>query len=123
MRQITFRMLQVYGKDRDWMNYRINKEVTAHHIVKREDGGKLEWDNIALLIPTSHEYLHIIEYKDEMTYKIINKLFKSINEQMREPTLKQRQMMEYLLMGFECEYSKEINAKGRLLIKEKYLKR
>ena len=51
-KQITKEMLHIYKplSDMDWMNYKlVRKDLTAHHILKREDGGKLEQCNIALL--------------------------------------------------------------------------
>lgn len=45
-------MLQIYKplSDMDWMNYRlVRKDLTAHHILKKEAGGRLEQSNIALL--------------------------------------------------------------------------
>lgn len=108
----------------DWMNYKlVKKDLTYHHIVKREDGGKQEIDNGALLMPIAHQYLHIIEYKDIKTYNAINKIFKFINEQQYEPTLDQRQIIEYLLRQFEEEHKADINSKGKLLIKYEYKNR
>ena len=59
----------------DWMNYRlVRKDLTFHHILKREDGGKPIIPNGALLMPVAHQYLHLIEYKDIETYNAIYKL-------------------------------------------------
>jgi hypothetical protein len=52
MKKITRDMLKIYKpySGLDWMNYKIiRKDMTAHHILKKEDGGKLEQCNIALL--------------------------------------------------------------------------
>lgn len=52
MKQITREMLKIYQplSNMDWMNYRlVRKDLTAHHILKKEDGGRLEQSNIALL--------------------------------------------------------------------------
>lgn len=126
MKQITRNMLKIYKpiSNMDWMNYKlVKKDLTYHHIVKREDGGKQEIDNGALLMPIAHQYLHIIEYKDIKTYNAINKIFKFINEQQYEPTLDQRQIIEYLLRQFEEEHKADINSKGKLLIKYEYKNR
>ena len=77
MKQITRDMLKIYKpySEMDWLNYKIvRNDMTAHHILKKEHGGKLEMDNIALLLSVSHSYLHIIEYKDLETYIAINKI-------------------------------------------------
>lgn len=97
--------------------------MTAHHIVKKEDGGLLRIDNIAPLMDVSHSYLHIIEYKDYKTYKHINEIFKLVNRQGYEPTLEQREIIEYLLTQFEKKHIEDTNSKGKRLIREKYLER
>lgn len=117
-------MLKVYKSDLDWMNYRlVKKDITQHHIVKREHGGKLEWSNIALLMPVAHQYLHLIECKDYETYVALNKVFKMINTQMEPPTKAQRELVEYLLSEFERIHRWDKGSKGKLLIQRKYLTR
>lgn len=119
-------MLKIYKpySNMDWMNYKIvRKDMTAHHIVKRENGGLLRIDNIAPLMNVAHNYLHIIEYKDMETYNAINKMFKYVNSQKYEPTLEQRQIIEYFLQQFEKKHIEDVNAKGELLIKRKYMDR
>lgn len=127
MKNITREMLKIYKplSNMDWMNYKIvrKEEMTAHHIVKREDFGKLEKTNIALLISLSHQYLHIIEYKDINTYIAINKMFEIINKQGHEPSYEQREIIEYLLQDFEYKHKEDKNSKGKLLIKPEYTKR
>ena len=125
MKQVI-EMLSIYKplSGKDWMNYKlIKKDVTFHHIIKKEDGGKREVDNGALLMPVSHQYLHIIEYKDINTYISINNIFRIINSQLHEPTTEQREIIEFLLRRFECEHIEDINSKGKLLIKKQYLNR
>lgn len=126
MKAITRQMLSIYKpiSGLDWMNYvLIKKDMTAHHIIKREDGGKLEIPNIALLMPVSHQYLHLIECKDMGTYIALNKVFKVVNNQGYEPTKEQRQLIECLLREFEDIHRWDIGSKGKILIKEKYLQR
>lgn len=74
-------------------------------------------------MPVSHQYLHLIEYKDIETYIAINKIFKYINQQMYEPTLEQREIIEYLLQEFEVIHKNDKNSKGKTLIQRKYLQR
>ena len=126
MKHITKEMLKIYKpySDMDWLNYKLVKnDITSHHIIKKEHGGKLVLSNIALLCSISHNYLHIIECKDIETYNAINKMFKYINQQKYEPTLEQREILEYFLRQFEKEHKNDINAKGEKLIKQKYLDR
>lgn len=116
-------MLHIYKpvSNLDWMNYKLVKnQVTYHHILKREDGGKKEIENGALLMPVAHQYLHLIECKDLETYHTLNKLFKIINNQMAEPNKEQREIIEYLLQEFEVQHRNDKNSKGKSLIKHKY---
>lgn len=126
MRKITRQMLKIYKpySELDWMNYKLVKNnVTAHHIIKKCDGGKLVQENIALLMPVSHEYLHLIECKDIRTYEMINKMFRIINDQQHEPTIEERNVIEFMLWQFETQHKYDKNAKGKQLIKYKYLER
>lgn len=126
MKKITSEMLKIYKpySNMDWLNYKIiRSDMTAHHIVKKEHGGLLKIDNLAPLRSVSHSYLHIIEFKDIETYNAINKMFKYINQQRYEPTLEQREIIEYFLRQFETEHIRDKNSKGDLLIKHKYLDR
>ena len=128
MKQITREMLHIYKplSNMDWMNYRlVRKDLTFHHIVKRENGGKQEINNGCLLMPVAlaHQYLHLIEYKDIETYNAINKIFRYVNEQEYEPTREQREIIEYLLREFEKVHKNDKNAKGKNLIQYKYKKR
>ena len=127
MKSITREMLKVYKpySHLDWMNYKIvrKEDITFHHIEKRTNGGVLTIDNGALLLPTPHQYLHLIECKDIDTYIALNKMFKYINNQKCEPTKEQREMIGYLLSDFEKVHRWDKGSKGKLLIKHKYLDR
>lgn len=126
MTEITKEMLKIYKpySNMDWMNYKlVRTDLTFHHIVKRENGGKREIENGALLIPVAHQYLHLIEYKDKETYNAINKIFYYINQQRYEPTQEQREIIEYLLQEFEKVHKNDKNSKGKSIIQYKYRQR
>lgn len=126
MNKITQEMLKIYKpiSHLDWMNYHlVRKDVTFHHIQKHENGGKRTIENGALLMPLSHQYLHLIECKEIELYKILNRLFKIVNEQKYEPTREQRQLVESLLREFEELHKWDKNSKGKLVLQRKYLKR
>ena len=97
--------------------------MTFHHIKKKCDGGKEEIDNGALLMKESHQYLHIIEFKDIETYIAINKIFEYINKQKAEPLREQREIIEFLLRKFEEEHKEDKNSKGKVLVKKNYMNR
>lgn len=126
MDSIKKEMLKIYKpiSNLDWMNYKlVKKDITYHHIVKKEHGGLKTIDNGALLMPSGHEYLHLIEFKDIDIYIAINKIFRFINDQHFEPTREQREIIEYLLQKFEKEHKEDKTSKGKQLIKYKYLER
>lgn len=127
MKNITREMLKIYVpfSNLDWMNYKIirKQELTYHHIQKRCDGGKETIWNGALLIPLSHQYLHLIENKELKTYIAINEIFRFINSQRKEPTVDQRQIIEYLLKEFEEKHKLDKTSKNKILIKYEYIDR
>lgn len=126
MNKITKEMLHIYKpiSNLDWMNYKlVRNQLTFHHIEKRENGGKKDISNGALLMPTPHQYLHLIECKDIKTYIALNKMFKVINSQLSEPNQEQREIIEYLLQDFEYHHRNDKNSKGKTLIQKKYKER
>lgn len=127
MRGITVEMLKIYRpiSNLDWMNYAIvrRKDMTFHHITKVEHGGREIINNGALLLPTPHQYLHLIECKEYRTYKALNEMFRIINAQRHEPTDEQREIIEILLQDFERKHEFDKNSKHRRILKPEYLKR
>jgi hypothetical protein len=126
MKKIVIKMLKIYKpiSNLDWLNYKLVKhDLTYHHIIKREYGGKETIENGALLVRNSHSYLHLIECKDLEKYIVLNKLLQIINNQKCEPTMDQRKIIEYILQEFEKEHSRDKTSKGKILIKEEYKKR
>lgn len=126
MRRITKDMLEIYipYSNLDWMNYKlVRTELTYHHIVKKEDKGKSEISNGAILMPIAHQYLHLIECLDIETYIALNNLFKIVNKQGYEPNREQRELIEYLLKEFEKIHKWDKGLKGKLLVQKKYLER
>lgn len=124
MDQVTRELITIYKpKGIDWMNFKITREnpMTYHHIEKREFGGKKTIDNGAILTRNSHQYLHLIESKEDKLYYAINQLLKLINKQKMPPTEEQRQIMDFLLEEFYEIHKEDKNAKGKPLIKEKYI--
>jgi hypothetical protein len=126
MGQIIKDMLQIYKpiSNLDWMNYKLVKsDVSYHHIHKKADGGKRTIENGCLLMPSAHQYLHLIECIDYDTYIRLNGIFKQVNSQRCEPTREQRELIEYLLQEFEKVHRWDKGNKGKLLIQRKYYQR
>jgi len=109
MNDIVTLMIKMYETyEYDWMNYKIdNEDVTFHHILKEELGGKYTIDNGALLTKRAHEYLHLIERFDVDIYEKINNVLKDINTQEHAPNYKQKKKIDLLLLEFEIKYASE----------------
>lgn len=124
MDRLKKEMLKIYKplSHLDWMNYTlVKRDVTYHHIIKQESGGERTIENGALLMPIAHQYLHLIECKDNDTYVAINKIFKYVNEQRHEPTREQRDIVEYLLGEFERVHARDKSSKGKILVRRDYM--
>lgn len=124
MKPITKHMIKIYNLDKlCFMGYTLDKTASFHHIVKKCNGGKEEINNGAVLNKEAHEYLHVIEYKDIDTYITINNILKIINQQRDKPTIEQYRIISKLLSMFEEEHKEDRTAKGKILIRDKYLNR
>lgn len=129
MDKITEQMMEIYNTyTMDWMDYIvINNNLTYHHIIKKENGGKRTIDNGALLTDRAHEYLHTIERLDVDIYNRINKIFKEINGSKKEPTKTQRRLIDLLLCEFELKNADKLipkkEKKGNKKILAAYQKR
>ena len=111
--------------DIDWLGYelKVNSKYTYHHIEKKEFGGKRTINNGAILIDTSHTYLHLIESKDLDMYIYLNNILKNINNQREMPNRQQLLAIDSLLTQFEKEHDRDRTKKGKILIKEEYTRR
>lgn len=70
--------LKIYGgNDKDWLGFKFTKKntVSFHHIIKIEQGGKTQINNLAILSKISHRLLNKIENEDPDLYEEINQLF------------------------------------------------
>lgn len=124
MKEITREMIKIYKlKEFDFMGYKlIKRDATYHHLVKKENGGKETIENGAVLMPNSHQYLHLIEYKEYDIYYAVNEIMKICNKKgfVEIDDLK---IISQLLKMFEEEHIKDENSKGRRLIRTKFLDR
>ena len=123
MNDVTVEMIKIYGTYKfDWMNYKICKDdLTYHHIIKKENGGKLTIENGALLTKRAHEYLHSIERLDVDLYERINNVLKEINDQKKSPSTNQREKINLLLLEFEIKYADKIIKKCKKLGKKRVM--
>lgn len=126
MNQVKSEMLKIYKpKGLDWLGYKITRQnpFSYHHIQKACDGGEKTIGNGAILTLISHEYLNIIECKDFEIYLRLNSMLQIINQQQHRPTLEEYRMINCYLKYFEERHKNDVNSKGKILIKDDYLKR
>lgn len=135
MREITKLMInqfRIMKLGYDFMGYKVDKKssLSFHHLIVprrlcSQNGlgeGYLWWNGAILRQDTSHDYLHLIEAKD---YDI----FLAITSEMIDENIKgyldidNLKKINELLKIFEREYCSDRSKKGKLLIKDSYLKR
>lgn len=135
MKQVTKQMIRDYQIKKvgfDFMGYSLQKNdiYTFHHLIVphrkcKEQGlgeGYFVWNGAILCGKTSHPYLHLIEAKDY-------EMFLAISSEMIDENIKgylDIQNIRYIddcLKSFEREHCSDRGNKGKLLIKEEYLRR
>ena len=128
MKEITKLMIREFNIKQlgyDFMGYKMQKGdiYTYHHLViPKRNGGKETRGNGAILFSTPHEYLHVIENKDE-------KYFYYLSSEMLDMNIKGYLDIQNLLSinaileEFEHKYKYDKTSKGKKLIKEEYLRR
>lgn len=117
----------------DFMGYKVKRKesISFHHlIVARKDckqlhvpcEGYVRWNGALLVQETSHEYLHVIEHIDpEIFYRITSEM---IDENIKgKIDIENLRKINDLLLFFEKEHSSDRSKKGKLLIKDIYLRR
>ena len=128
MKAVTDSMIHIFDMKSlkfDFMGYTFKrkKELSFHHlIVPARLGGTETVNNGAILKrDTSHDYLHRIEHIDpEIFYNITSEMIdENIKRKLDIYNLRKiRDLLEY----FEKEHCSDRNKKGKLLIKEEYIK-
>lgn len=134
MKEVTKTMIKdfkIMKLGYDFMSYKVNrtKDLSFHHLIipHRESKaygigeGYLYWNGAILVQDTSHEYAHVIE-------RIDPEIFLGITSEMIDMNIKGyldianlrqiRSMLEY----FEREHCSDRSKKGKLLIKEEYIR-
>ena len=135
MKEITKLMVKKYELMKvgyDFMGYDIiNKNnLSFHHlIIPHRDcramglgEGYLEWNGAILNQNTSHDYLHLIEAKDyDMFLAITSEL---IDENVKgHLDIDNLRRIHDILKCFEREHSNDRSKKGKVLIKQEYMRR
>ena len=135
MKEITKLMIKKYELMKlgyDFMGYDIiNKNNLSFHqlIIPHRDckamglgEGYLEWNGAILNQNTSHNYLHLIEAKDyDMFLAITSEL---IDENVKgHLDIDNLRRIHDILECFEREHSNDRSKKGKVLIKQEYMRR
>ena len=135
MREIREKMIKnfkIMELGFDFMGYSVDKKssLSFHHLIiphreshKYKIGeGYLYWNGAILRQNTSHDYLHLIETIDyDMFMAITSEMIdENIKGYLDISNLKRIHDCLYL---FEREHCSDRNKKGKLLIKDDYLKR
>ena len=135
MREITKLMIEEYKLVKlgyDFMGYDITNKsnLSFHHLIVPHRNckamglgeGYLEWNGAILNQNTSHDYLHLIEAKDyDMFLAITSKL---IDENVKGCLdIDNLRRIHDILKCFEREHSNDRSKKGKVLIKQEYMRR
>ena len=128
MKEITKSMIKEFKLRElgfDFMGYRLQKGdiYTFHHLIvpNREGGPYARW-NGAILFSTPHQYLHVIENKDNDRFYYISSELIDINIKGCVD-IENIRAIDDVLCSFENEYCGSTTSKGKNLIKEEYTHR
>lgn len=122
-------MINDYAIDKlkyDFMGYTFErkKELSFHHLIisKRNGGIKTKQNGSILVQNTAHNYLHMIEKRDEEIFYLITS--EMIDENIKgKLDIDNLRKIRDLLLYFEKEHCADTNNKGEPLIKEEYIRR
>lgn len=134
MKETSKQLIKEYSLKKlkcDFMGYKFKrvKNLTFHHLIVSHQNCKLlqipnegyvMWNGVMLDRETSHDYLHIIEDRDEEIFcKITSEL---IDEKIKREITKENLIaIRNLLLQFEAEHANDTNSKGAPLIKRKFI--
>ena len=133
MLEVTKLMINDFGIRKlgyDFMGYRVDRRscLSFHHlIIPKKDcktyglGEGYQYFNGCVLVQeTSHDYLHLIQKYDEVTFERITL---QIIEEKAKGYLDKKNLMQIkdLLLDFEDRHRNLQSAKGKRLIKKEYV--
>ena len=82
-----------YGSYCFMTGYKLNKDATYHHIVKKQHGGLPNAENGAILSSAIHNHLHsVIEHENKQQFALINEclnLYKKCMDKNEENLIEQ----------------------------------
>ena len=117
-------------KGYDFMGYTFSdsKQLSFHHlIIPKKDCAKLGlgdgyflWNGAILRQLTAHDYLHIIEKIDRDTFLQITQILIAEN-QRKKIDIQLLKQIRFILEHFEKQHQKDVDKKGKTLVKTNYL--
>lgn len=120
-------MMKIYNTyDVDWMGDKISggNPLTRHHIVKKENGGRDDISNYALLTEQSHRLLNFMEYQYYAEYSELNRMFLELNRSLCPPTseyfIKVSQILKHIRREIKSNRNRNKSKKGYTKKRKKY---
>lgn len=116
---------KIYELGYDFLGYKLNKDdiLTYHHlIIPKKEHGKITRENGAIIQRIPHDYLHLIQSKDEDIFYYLTSEMIDMNIKGFLDSCNIRNIND-VLCQFEREHCSDRSKKGKLLIKEEYTKR
>lgn len=114
--------LQELGIDFMGYEFETKKDLTYHHIQPKNYGGETTFENGALLIRSSHNYIHTIEAFD---FKLFLELSQELKKEHKYGEITQDRLITIaqMLSYFERKYANSYTRNGSPLIKDEFTRR
>ena len=114
--------LQQLGVDFMGYEFETKKDLTYHHIQPKNMGGQTTFENGALLIRTSHNYIHTIQ---DFDYKLFLELSQELKKEHTQGEITRDRLITIaqILKYFEDKYKNSYTKGGSQLIKEDFVRR
>lgn len=112
--------LEQLGYDFLGYTFESKKELSTHHILPKNSGGKTDKKNLCILNRfTSHNYIHLIEDYDKKVFlQISSHLLKQVS--LGKIDIDEIRKIRELLEFFEYKYRNEYARNGDILIRPEY---
>lgn len=112
--------LEELGYDFLGYTFDFKRDLSTHHILPKNSGGKTEKKNLCVLNRyTSHNYIHLIEDYDKKVFlQISSHLLKQVS--IGKIDINEIKEIRELLEFFEYKYRNEETRNGEILIKPEF---
>lgn len=114
--------LQQLGVDFMGYEFENKKDLTYHHIQPKNYGGQTTYNNGALLINASHNYIHTIQTFD---FKLFLELSQELKKEHAQGEITHDRLIviAQMLAYFESKYANIYTRSGAPLIKDEFTRR